>query len=321
MNLPLSWIFDENIIYPTFYKIQLGKTEWLHSGKVGDYDEFINGIRNYSLELNNEFNKIMLRGCSEKLFNKLEHYGFYKFLTGIEAELYLNSVQHFNKKSLLKLINRGNKKNTFEEVDFNEFSKLKFREFTNSLNYKYSKLPQLKYLFINHFLPDVRLFAAINVLNDWQAVIITSKNSPTKIHTEILMRKENAISGTMEAFIFYLFNKFRDEGFETFSLGEVPFFTRNFKQDTLNKITNIFGRNLSTIYNASGLYRFKAKFNPIWQPLYICSKPKLSIHDFYCIMKMTNFNSLLLKKLYVNLKQFMLKITSLNNSAQEHIQV
>jgi len=59
------------------------------------------------------------------------------------------------------------------------------------------------------------------------------------------------------------------------SLGEVPFHHDEASVNWKSQSINSAGRMFKFAYNYPGLFHFKNKFSPHWQPVYLCAKPRL----------------------------------------------
>ena len=103
-------------------------------------------------------------------------------------------------------------------------------------------------------------------------------NDQYKKQAELLLRKPSAASGTMEALIKEVSDYLKDRNYLYFSLGEVPFMKNPGEQlppkSLLMYKTGQFAR---FAYNSHSLYKFKNKFSPEWQSVYLCGYPKISL--------------------------------------------
>ena len=57
------------------------------------------------------------------------------------------------------------------------------------------------------------------------------------------------------------------------------------------------GRALNFAYNADGLWRFKNKFTPRWEPLYLCASRRLSWATVAGLIQATGYFDLVLNQL------------------------
>ena len=131
----------------------------------------------------------------------------------------------------------------------------------------------------------------------WGAVV-TSVNGKNKVHTELLLRREDAPVGIMEALIHDTYTILSSEGqFKYFSLGEVPFIYSSSRLGIKNRLLLKLGRFLKFIYNYEGLYLFKNKFNPDWHDLYIAETKRIRITTLLGIVVRSNLLKLTLFKL------------------------
>ncbi|VAX25974.1 hypothetical protein MNBD_IGNAVI01-1604 [hydrothermal vent metagenome] len=291
-QLPLSWIYSVNKKESNYVKLG-HSTYWLYSCTIPNFSCITEILNRLSDTPNTNF---IIRGCSKEISDHLANHGFSSILTGKEATIDLDK-DPFKKGSLRELVRRGLKKGRIEEMEFSEGSVKKLEELR--LHWAHSNEPQLKYLFVDKFIPGTRLFAFIDKAGIWQGAILTSPNSPTKIQTELLLRRKSASIGTMEALVNFIFQKFREEGFLEWSLGEVPFVVEmnNFPFLSKGYLLNKTGRMLKYAYNYEGLYFFKNKFAPRWNDIYLCAKPKVKFKHVILLSHKSKLAALTIQKL------------------------
>jgi len=192
---------------------------------------------------------------------------------GQEATLHL-SQEFATKKSIKDLIRRGQRNGHCKKIEMTANNIEQLEDFKKETTH--GKKPQLKHLFIDSFTASTQCWVFEKFEGEWLAAITISKVNKIKTQTELLLRRSNAPVGTMESLICSVFNDLKQAGFAEWSLGEVPFIhSHNYKPTIKSNILSQFGRVFRFAYNAKGLYNFKNKFNPIWQPVYLCGYPKI----------------------------------------------
>lgn len=292
LTLPLSWITTTNKTFsPKIKKLTLSRTKWITSAEVPKNKNVTDLIaENFSAA-----NKLIIRGCETGLAEDLSNLGFRKILVGREAILNLNN-NLLEKKSLRKLINRGSKKgNVFEIGNYNDYKFLLDDLIADS---SHSKEPQLKYLFITNLNECNRVFVFQSEKNNkLLGAIGIAPQGEGRFHTEVLMRRKNSPPGIMELLIAEISKKLKSENHQILSLGEIPFF--NIEPKTFyEKLVQLTGKKLKFAYNYEGLFKFKNKFNPQWEDIYMCVRPKLKINLLFSLFISTNLYRLVLYKLY-----------------------
>lgn len=291
-NLPLSWIYSPagpNLIESL--NLFRNHSIWLaliQSPEINFIDEINKKYPN---------NKILIRGCDESISNDLIKCGYKRINTGREAVLNFNN-NHFEKRSLKELIRRGSRHGKVLEYNYSDIIAGKLNLFKECTSH--AKEPQLKYLFMTKFIEGMKLFTFENNKNEWLGAVMVSRNSKTKFHTELLLRKSNAPVGVMETLIYNTFQKLKIYNTDEFSLGEVPFisFTNKNITNTKEFIVNSIRQSFHFAYNYKGLYNFKNKFNPCWKDIYLCGNPNISLWDLFSLSNRTNFTRLMLYKLF-----------------------
>lgn len=201
--------------------------------------------------------------------------------TGAEGSIDLRSIYE-SRASVNDLVKRGMRWGGVEEIPFTELNAGRVLQFIART--AYGEKPYLRYLFRSRFDPETRCFAFCTVNGKWLGVITVSLAQDSHAHTELILRDKSAPPGVMEALVIGVMKMLQDDGYEKLSLGEVPFITpRNEGSDTMYSNPSIkervlygAGHLLEFSFNYKGLYRFKDKFNPEWEPVYICAKPELS---------------------------------------------
>lgn len=297
-NLPLSWIYSSagnSIIDP----VPLFRSDsiWLALLQLPEMDFIEEVVNKYSDK------KILIRGCDDEISQQLIKHNFKRVGTGREAVLRFNT-DHFKKKSLKELIRRGTRHGNVVEYPYSSEIEKKLYRFR--YNTRHAKKPQLKSLFWDKFLIEMRLFVFEDHQKDWLGAVMVSRNSPSKFHSELLLRKRTAPVGVMEALIFNIFEMLKESDAEEFSLGEVPFITSTNRNivNTKEFIINSVGKFFHFAYNYQGLYNFKNKFNPHWNDLYLCGKPNIGFTDLIRLSQKTNFLRLMFYKLLLKRKVF-----------------
>jgi len=289
--LPFSFCrYDEDS--PTIFFVNLNKKiRWLTFARI-PYDYKLTEFLNEYLYHFNE--KILIDGCNDGVAYELSDNGYEILKTGQEAILNLQ-YEHFRRKSLRELIRRGFRGKYFDEIPFSPENKARLKKFKSEC--AHGGEPQLKYLFNDEFESFNRLFVIKDEKDYWYGAFMLSNKEKNYTQTELILRRKHAPVGVMEALIHSIFNKLKNEGYEYWSLGGVPF---TVYEDTLfskEGIINFIGRRLRFAYNYEGLFFFKNKFNPIWIDYYICAKPGLTIFTLLKVLVKTNLHKLIINKL------------------------
>ena len=285
--------FDKNEL--VFNSISLSNSrKWICNTKVPlskSVDEAFQEIFNRFPEHN-----LLFDGCSFENKEYLKTFGFKSLAFGKEAIIDL-SRDLFQKKSLQELVRRGKRHGYTTEIDYNTENEVLLQNFI--LNTSHGKEPQLKNLFATSFQEHHRLFV-FKGENEWIAAIMLSLKDKKYIQTELILRYSDAPVGVMEALIYDIVLKLKGEGFDFWSLGAVPFVEYDSKLFSLSWFINFVGRKIRFAYNYKGLFNFKNKFNPIWEPYFICYKNRLNPVQIFRLSKESNlfklvFHNILLK--------------------------
>lgn len=288
-SLPLSWMYAENSEIAKIEEINKLNVQWLFSAKLKSFENF-----NITLDQLNDNKKLIIRGCNYQQAKFLSLKGFKNLRVGKEAVIHLQKNNLLKKKSLVKLISRGKKQYSFEElINPTQFTKEIDDLFNRS---KLAKTPKLRYLFQTNIHSFNRVFVARGKYNNFMALISLSQNSKNKFHIELMLRDIKARIGTMEALISYVANLLKNEGIRFLSLGEVPFL-KNEKHTFKEIILNGFGRNLRFAYNFESLFLFKNKFSPQWNDIYLCANPKIGLNILLVLFISSNLHRLVFYKL------------------------
>lgn len=271
MELPLSWMRG---LYPRadfrHTALRHKQARWVHFASIPadiTLDGWLDGLKS------SEGEAVILRGCSQPLADALKGRGFDLLPVGMEAEIPLGSFSPGT--GLRELERRAAKRGRIVPflVDEQRAGEMQ-AVWENSVH---AGRPVLKKLFRNERSFHRRGLAFVQAGGQWLAFITWSHNNSRKRHLEQMVRRREAPAGVMEALILELIRKTVRDGYQTLSLGEVPFFfPEGFSPGARAGFIAAGGRRLSRIYNARGLHHFKNKFHPQWQPVYICGKPKVS---------------------------------------------
>lgn len=278
--LPLSWSRSETN-HTKFKTVELPMSglSWVHTAEVpndASFEEIYEGL------LLKHGDDCLIRGCGPEIARYLKEKGFDAVRTGAEGVIDLTTIKGF-RPSVRELVRRGLRQGGIAEVELNDANRKKVSEL--SARTAYGNKPRFNYLFLSEFERTTRCFVfAAGRQEKWLGALTISATSGSGVHTEMILRDRTAPPGVMEALFVGVMDILRGEGFENFSLGEVPF-VANHASGSANilstsslkeKLLMRSGRMLKFAFDYAGLLRFKDKFNPEWRPVYICAAPALT---------------------------------------------
>lgn len=278
--LPLSWSRSE-INRPKFKTVELPLSglSWIHTAEVPDDASFEEIYEEFHTENGSE---CLIRGCGSEIARYLKEKEFDAIRTGAEGVIDLTAVKGF-RPSVRELVRRGLRHGSIAEVELNDANMKKVSEL--SARTAYGKKPRFNYLFLSEFERTTRCFVfASGRRDEWVGALTISAAGGSGVHTEMILRDRAAPPGVMEALFVGVMDILRGEGYENFSLGEVPFVTERESWSANITSTSGFkervllrsGRMLKFAFDYAGLFRFKDKFNPEWKPVYICAAPAIT---------------------------------------------
>lgn len=108
---------------------------------------------------------------------------------------------------------------------------------------------------------DGTISAFANVIPEYQLNEIT---------IDLMRRRTEVEQGTMDFLFTSMFQEFKDRGYDTFNLGLVALSGVGEKPQSprLERALHYLYSHLNQFYNFQGLYAFKEKFKPRWEPRY-----------------------------------------------------
>lgn len=240
---------------------------------------------------------LVFDGCTDENKDFLKSYGFNEIRFGKEAIIDLSKTE-FQKKSLKELIKRGKRHGAIVEIKYSKDNEKKLQEFF--VQTSHGREPRLQNLFATSFKPYHRLFV-LKKDEIWISAIMLSFKNEKFMQTELILRGSKAPVGVMEALISEILIQLKKEGFEYWSLGAVPFTDYNSKFLSLSWLFNFIGRKIKFAYNYKGLFNFKNKFNPIWQPYYLCYNNRLNPIQIFQLSQKSNLNKLIVYNILTKL--------------------
>jgi len=306
-NIPLSWSYKE-IESPKFHSVNLPLSglPWIYTAEIpARYN-----LEDLSNQLEATFTKgFLLRGCNAELSAYLRKKDYEVIRTGAEGIINLNNTDKVT-KSVRDLVTRGSRCGQVKEIPLTDINRQSVSHFIAQT--PYGTKPYLKYLFNNTFDSNTRCFVISSLREEWFGVVTVSVSGNNVCHTEMILRNKKAPVGVMESLLFSVLNIFKDEGFKFFSLGEVPFVTpekmeeNNFGPSIKRSLQEYLlfksGHVLKYAFNYKGLFDFKNKFDPTWEPIYICATPKLPFISLIDLFYKTGYLDLSCSELTTNFK-------------------
>lgn len=270
--LPLSWA-RMPIAEPQFQRVvlPLSRITWLAHA---DLPVGVTFAQVYQRRLRDWPSGLLLRGCSPELAVWLAARGWATARVGIEGRIDLAGTA-FQRRSVQKMVHAARRHGVVCEVPWSVDAAARLD--TLAMYTRAAARPQLRNLFRQRFTPGTRCFAFIGAGGQWYGALLLSLPSPDLAVTELMLRLPHTPGGVIESLFAHVGGQLHTEAVRWLSLNEVPFHHQSADLTPTERLISLAGRRLHSVYNASGLLRFKAKFQPIWRPVYLCARPRLSL--------------------------------------------
>jgi len=276
-DLPLSWT-RTSVTASRFHtlKLPLSRRTWIPCADVPQAADFASLFDDY---LRGVSGGLVVQTCHLGLARWLQDQGGQAMEMGVEALL---PVAREAKPSLRELARRGRRWGEIRAIEFSETARTQFAAFQKMT--VHGRKPQLQFAFRTEFEPHMRGFALVDEEDKWLGAMTLSQMKPGYWHTELFLRRLDAPVGVMEALVLDVKARLHQEGMQWLSLGATPFKITAGQPSPGGKpwqlarhswIIGWTGRLLRFGYDHEGLFRFKQKFSPDWQPLYLCGWPDL----------------------------------------------
>ena len=280
-HLPLSWA-RTNIAKPILNQVKLPFTSsnWIPAAEIPHNTTFDELYREHLSHLPNGF---VLQSCNLALRDYLLQQGSQSAPMGAEAIL---DLPWRGKKSVRELARRGRRHGTVREIELNRQHQFKLAQLRMEAPSR--QAVQLRHTERADFDESTRCFVFETSEKKWLGAITLSSVNPTYFHTEMLLRHPKAPIGIMEALVTAIARELAQEDVRHLSLGNVTplppeeyekIFGPHRRSNELWNHSHLafwLGRKLNFAYNADGLWHFKNKFSPRWEPSYLCASTKLS---------------------------------------------
>lgn len=281
VQLPLSWA-RLNLAEPLFTVVNLpySSPSWIPLAKIPHHLSFDQIYQQHLKKLPQGF---VLQSCNLAIRDYLLEQGCQVAPMGAEAIL---DLPWRGKRSVRELARRGMRHGMVREIELTPGNQRMLHRLMKASPSRQGL--QLQYTERSDFDAATRCFVFETAAANWFGAITFSTPAPNYVHTEQLLRHEEAPVGIMEAIITTMAQKLAQEGVQQLSLGNVAplspaesdtLFSRFRHPEevwTRSQLAFRLGRALNFAYNAEGLWRFKNKFSPRWEPLYLCASPSLS---------------------------------------------
>ena len=128
---------------------------------------------------------------------------------------------------------------------------------------------------------DEKMFAFVNLVPEYQR---------NEISIDLMRRRADAPSGTMDFLFVSLFNWARNQGYDNFNLGLCALSGVGEKSSDppFERLLHWIYEKGNWIYDFKGLYDFKEKFQPIWVPQYLVYPELYSLPAVWIAMARAN---------------------------------
>jgi len=301
-QLPLSWARTKTAV-PALNKIKLpySSTGWIPTAEIPLGATFDEVYREHLATLPNGF---VLQSCGLHLRDYLLQQGCQAAPMGAEAIL---DLPWRGKRSVRDLARRGRRHGFVREIELGPQQQHKLARLIKSSSARQGV--QLRHTERTAFDASTRCFVFETVEKAWVGAITLSRNAPHTFHTELLLRHREAPVGIMEALITAIAEQLTLENVRHLSLGAVTpipeaaidgILAPSRHLDELWRRSQLafrLARGFNFAFNAEGLWRFKNKFSPRWEPLYLCASPRLNWTTMAGLLQATGYVDLVKERL------------------------
>jgi glycosyltransferase 2 family protein len=300
--LPLSWTRIRGI-RPVYRDIILpfSRTRWITYADIP---------HEYSLQTLYEDlaysypDGYVFRGCTSAIGAFFKGRNCKTLRTGAEAVLELHRP-HLERKTVLSSIMRGKKHGFVEEIPLHDSNQQLFEQLRCMS--KHAGKPQLQHLFRDEPVKAWRGFVFRALSGQWLAAITLSARGQFEVHTELMLRHQHAPGDIMECLVAGIFEILKSEGFQEWSLGEVPFMLlMQNHEEPLSHLEHLMVSIVSGwkhAYDFEGLYYFKNKFAPLWRPVMLCTNTNISLVMLVELAVVMGFTEVLMHESFGLFKQ------------------
>jgi hypothetical protein len=328
-SLPLSWqhVSGQDAWVGHWQRLSLARVDWLAWADVPPSLALADLLR----QTRDSHPRLLVRGVPANLLPVFEDEGFSAVAQGQVADLHLaDAQQHWQRPSLRALARRGLRWGQVHEFPLRPHTLATAQHLLDSLAQRspwfarqratwlgFGMLPPtaLRHLFRREVQPEMRLFmfddeevevdGSIQYVNEklpLAAVLLSPSlavSGGLRWHTELLVRQVGQPVGVMEALLSQVADTLRAEGASVLSLGEVPFRLPPGTPQTVQSLAVCraglaFG---GLGYRADSLGRFKAKFRPYTQAVYLCARPRLPYRALLEMARRSGYLALQLRHL------------------------
>ncbi|MEM9775766.1 MAG: phosphatidylglycerol lysyltransferase domain-containing protein [Chloroflexota bacterium] len=227
---------------------------------------------------------IILQSVNVSLRNYLIQQGWQAAAMGAEAIL---DLPWRGKRSVRELARRGRRHGSVQEVENTCTNQAKLAQLIEQSPSRQGV--QLKHIERPDFNDSTRLFVFESADQQWLGGVTISVNTASSAHTELLIRHQDAPVGVMEALTTAIAQQLTCDGFTQLSLGNVllvdtlenkSLFAQHYHPNEVwlrSQMMFKLSKRFDFAYNSSGLWKFKNKFSPRWEPLYLMSSKRISM--------------------------------------------
>lgn len=301
-QLPLSWARTDSA-EPVFNLVDLPFTSpgWIPTAEIPQHYSFDQVYREHLSQMPQGF---VLQNCSLDIRDYLLEQGCQVAAMGAEAVL---ELPWRGKRSVRELARRGRRHGTIHEVELNRLNQLKLAKLIRESSSRQGV--QLRYTERPDFDTHTRCIVFETAEQQWLGAITLSIVNPHYVHTEMLLRHPKAPTGIMEALVSAIAQQLAQAGVRQLSLGCVTplpptasdalFARHRHPQERWlhSQLAFRLGRAFNFAYSADGLWHFKNKFSPQWQPLYLCASPRLTWPTVLGLIQATGYFDLVRSQL------------------------
>ncbi|MBS2027391.1 MAG: DUF2156 domain-containing protein [Deltaproteobacteria bacterium] len=248
---------------------------------------------------------VVLKGCSAELANDIESAGGQSVVLSHSARIDLEGYKAPHKAR--NLAKKGAKEVAIREVPRDASTDASAEALLAAV--RGTAEPRILYAYRTLPSSAARVFAAeSNATKSWVGLLTLTRYGPASWHVELLVRHPEAPQGTMEHLVVEVAELLRKEGAKALNLGDVPMVMPRDDGEqiigwdrfgpvnrALASLAPRLGKLVAHHYDVQGLYQWKNKFEPTWEPRALAGFPTLGPRDLLEMMRATGITGLFRK--------------------------